>query len=271
MFRLGTVSANSGRHFSLAAALMLALGAPAALAISPALDTVGSAGSYTHDGGLLAVPRLQLNTLVINAGTVEITPKALLNEGDGTSVLKSLSINGGALDLTNNALILDYSSDSPLTAVQTMIRRGFGSGNGLVSQQHDPRLRVGFADNSVTQFDCFGEAPVDSTSVLITSTYAGDANLDGVVDLRDLALLSSGWRHAGTWSSGDFNYDGIVNAKDLGLLASNWQAGLHTAEVDPGLDDLLVAFGFSGASVPEPASACLIAMAAMLAARRRRT
>jgi hypothetical protein len=271
MFRLGTVCANSGPRFGFIAVAVLAMGASTAWGIEPTLDGVSDPGSYTHDGGLLALPRLQVDALIINSGTIQITPKAALDEGDGTSVLKSLLINGGALDLTNNALILDYSSESPLTAVQTMIRRGFGSGNGIVSQPHDPRLRVGYADNSVTQFDCFGEAPVDSTSVLITSTYAGDANLDGVVDLRDLAMLSSGWRHAGTWASGDFNYDGIVNAQDLGLLASNWQAGLHTAVVDPGLDDLLVAFGFSGASVPEPASACVIAMGAMLAARRRRT
>jgi hypothetical protein len=269
MFRLGTVSANSGRHFSLTAALMLALGAPAARAISPAVDAVSDPGSYTHDGGLLAVPRLQLNTLVINSGTIEITPKAALDQAEGTSVLKSLVITSGALDLTNNALIIDYSAATPITSVQSMIRSGFSSGNGIISAQNDPRRRVGFADNSVTQIDSFGQASVDSTSVLIESTYAGDANLDGIVDVRDLAMLSSGWRHAGTWSSGDFNYDGIVNSQDLGLLASNWQAGVNTAVIDPGLDDLLLAFGFSGASVPEPISTSLTVLVVMLAARRR--
>jgi hypothetical protein len=254
----------------LVAAAMLAIGAPAARAISPAVDAVSDPGSYTHDGGLLEVPQLQFDTLVINSGTIEITPKAALEQAEGTSVLKSLVIKSGALDLTNNALIIDYSTATPITSVQSMIRSGFSSGNGIVSAQSDPRRRVGFADNSVTQIDSFGQASVDSTSVLVTSTYAGDANLDGIVDVRDLALLSAGWRHAGTWASGDFNYDGIVNSQDLGLLASNWQAGVNTAVIDPGIDDLLLGFGFSGASVPEPMGAGAIAVAAMLTARRRR-
>ena len=55
----------------------------------------------------------------------------------------------------------------------------------------------------------FGGVAVDNTSVLIRYTWVGDANLDGVVNSADLAMISS---NGSTWSTGDFNYDGVVNA-----------------------------------------------------------
>jgi hypothetical protein len=52
----------------------------------------------------------------------------------------------------------------------------------------------------------------------------GDANRDGIVDLRDLYQLATSFRTNGHgWSDGDFNYDGTVDARDLGLLSLNWQ------------------------------------------------
>lgn len=55
----------------------------------------------------------------------------------------------------------------------------------------------------------------------VTITYAapGDTNLDGVVDVIDVANLVDGSGAASTsevsWSQGDFNYDGIVDQLDL--------------------------------------------------------
>jgi hypothetical protein len=46
-------------------------------------------------------------------------------------------------------------------------------------------------------------------------TWLGDANLDGVVDSSDLAMMSP---TGTTWQTGDFNYDGIVNADDYALF-----------------------------------------------------
>lgn len=56
---------------------------------------------------------------------------------------------------------------------------------------------------------------------------AGDADLDGDVDLSDLGALASnyGATVGGTWNRGDFDYDGDVDLADLGSLASNYGSG----------------------------------------------
>jgi len=68
----------------------------------------------------------------------------------------------------------------------------------------------------------------------------GDANRDGVVDVRDLGILATnyGMASGAQWSQGDFNGDGAVNVVDLGVLATNYLkvAGSSDAKV-PGQSD----------------------------------
>lgn len=90
---------------------------------------------------------------------------------------------------------------------------------------------------------------VDELILSVIGTHYGDSDLDGVVDDSDLDALRLNWEAAGTgWAGGDFNGDGIVNIGDLGILAGNWG---------------LVGAGPTGATVPEPASLTLLAVAAM--------
>jgi hypothetical protein len=51
----------------------------------------------------------------------------------------------------------------------------------------------------------------------------GDANLDGVADANDLAILEANYGLTGNiyWQQGDLNGDGIVNAADFTLLGQN--------------------------------------------------
>ncbi len=53
---------------------------------------------------------------------------------------------------------------------------------------------------------------------------AGDADLDGDVDLNDLALLlaSYGTASGATWGQGDFDQDGDVDLSDLSLMLANY-------------------------------------------------
>ena len=56
--------------------------------------------------------------------------------------------------------------------------------------------------------------------VTVMPTYAGDFNLDGVVNDQDFDIWMS---HAGTgttWQTGDV-YDGVVNGLDLDLWRAN--------------------------------------------------
>jgi uncharacterized protein YkwD len=85
----------------------------------------------------------------------------------------------------------------------------------------------------------------------------GDANMDGIVDRHDAAILS---RHFGTengalWGDGDFNADGSLGLADLAILSRSMTSP--------------DAIGPAASAVPEPANATLaiLAAAAMLAWR----
>ena len=73
------------------------------------------------------------------------------------------------------------------------------------------------------------------TAQIAVALY-GDANLDGRVDVMDLAILAANYRKqvTGGWSMGDFNGDGVVDVKDLALLAANYRHSL-ASDVSPGL------------------------------------
>jgi glucose/arabinose dehydrogenase len=61
---------------------------------------------------------------------------------------------------------------------------------------------------------------VDAQSVLVRATYAGDANLDGVINADDYALIDFYVQVEGSngYFRGDFNFDGDINADDYALI-----------------------------------------------------
>ena len=92
----------------------------------------------------------------------------------------------------------------------------------------------------------------------IPVALCGDANLDGRVDVSDLAILAANYRKhvTGGWSMGDFNDDGVVDVKDLALLAANYRHTLGSTAVPAydGLDAAAIALlSQAGVTVvPEP-------------------
>ena len=108
--------------------------------------------------------------------------------------------------------------------------------------------------------------------------YAGDANLDGTVNLLDLAAVGENWHATGEqWAQGDFDGNGTVNLLDLALLGENWHASMSSTSTD-GMTfaEAMALVNFSGsANVPEPgALAMILGLAVSLAGygwmRRRR-
>jgi hypothetical protein len=67
---------------------------------------------------------------------------------------------------------------------------------------------------------------VDATAVIIKYTYAGDANLDGVIDGGDYGIIDNFVQmpDAFGYANGDFNYDGVIDGGDYGIIDNNIQA-----------------------------------------------
>jgi hypothetical protein len=76
---------------------------------------------------------------------------------------------------------------------------------------------------------------------------AGDVNHDGIVNLLDLAMVSTRWLQTGMNLIGDVNGDGIVNAQDIALISSNWLSTTATSDgsVNASIDDPAIAAGFT--------------------------
>jgi hypothetical protein len=133
----------------------------------------------------------------------------------------------------------------------------------------DSIMLYGGAFDAHVWIDTIAHNPFGSLSSIANWT-AGDANLDGKVDIADLGILAANWQQSGRHViHGDFDGDGQVNIADLGMLAANWQAGPGTMT----LDQALALFDtFDGVVVPEPAAAtCAAAVLGWILMRRRKT
>jgi hypothetical protein len=103
----------------------------------------------------------------------------------------------------------------------------------------------------------------------VLPSIAGDANLDGIVDITDLGLLATAWQMNANWQGGDFTGDGFVDITDLGLLATNWQQTAGRAGTFA--EALQMTFGAdAAAALPEPVSLPVLAAAGLLLNRPTR-
>ncbi len=74
-----------------------------------------------------------------------------------------------------------------------------------------------------------------SSLTAVPPLVPGDVNLDGVVDIFDVNLVSAHWGESGP--VGDANGDGVVNIFDVNLISNNWSTP-----------------GGGASAVPEPAT-----------------
>jgi hypothetical protein len=155
------------------------------------------------------------------------SPKSLVQ-------VTSLSVSSTAayLDLNNNAMIIDYGNNAdPISTIDGLLHTGYASGawNGYgirstaAANDSNGLTAIGSADNQELGDTTFAGVAVSENSVLLMYTYYGDANLDGVVNKQDVALLAVGYNFDGSgWGNGDFTYAGSVSRQDLSLLAEGY-------------------------------------------------
>ena len=115
-------------------------------------------------------------------------------------------------------------------------------------------------------------------------TLLGDTNLDGTVDLNDVATTTGNWGVAtsgATWQQGDFYHTGAVDLNDVSTATGVWgQPGMVQLGYWPSSDQQGGQFGDKGVSaqltvVPEPTTLALLAIGGAVglaggAIRRRR-
>jgi hypothetical protein len=158
--------------------------------------------------------------------------------------IAALNLNESAkLDLRTNSLIVDYAAGgtSPFASLSSQIAlaRGVsGDWDGVagitssVAATTSGLTTLGIAEAAAN----YGLSPsetiavsgqtVDGTSVVIKYTYAGDANLDGVIDGGDYGVIDNFAQVPGAYGyfNGDFNYAGLIDGGDYGMIDNNIQA-----------------------------------------------
>jgi rhamnogalacturonan endolyase len=172
-------------------------------------------GGVTMAEGTLVV---QASTALGQRGLTVTGGEVRFELGYGIVSLDSLAITGGRLDLGTGQLRVAAGGYDLAVVRQWLLagRNGGGwdGGIGIMSRSAGPAVlrEVGYA--------------VSEGVLTIGWAAPGDANLDGVVNVFDLASVLARGAYGGSgggaaWADGDFNYDGRVSLLDLVQISSS--------------------------------------------------
>jgi hypothetical protein len=185
---------------------------------------------------------MHFDTLTINGSA------AMTANGSHVLVMKELLMPAsGRLDLSDNDMVINYDGASPIggfdgsvyTGIAGRIQEAYNfqswDGNGIRTSQ--AAATTGLTTLAISEASAayglgpgdtgmFGDEVVDGTSILIKYTYAGDGNMDGVIDGGDYGVIDNNVQIAGAFGywNGDFNYDGVIDGGDYGVIDNNIQA-----------------------------------------------
>ena len=211
---------------------------------------------------------------------------AVVADGARVLVTRALTIAAtGRLDLSDNKLVViggdagtfDGVTYSGLTRhIASAYNFGSWDGPGIRTSMPDAQADRGITTIAIATADqvfyaggTFGGVSVGSVDVLMMYTYAGDVNLDGLVDGADYGTLDNWIQFPGTsgYVNGDVNYDGVIDGADYGTLDNSIQL-----QGDPFPSGTYPAFAARVAAVPEPATLSIfgVAVAGWLGPRSRR-
>jgi hypothetical protein len=222
-----------------------------------------------------------------NLNSLNLSSPAVVHvAAGGANTIKAGNVQtatGSTFDLADNDLVIDYTGATTLgtfdgssyTAKTGLVARGRGSDgawnhsgiNSASAAGTGGLTALGIAEASQvlglagTQTALWSGQTVDSSALLIKYTYAGDANLDGKLNIDDYVRIDSSITNGlSGWWNGDFNYDGKLNVDDYLIIDNNIALG--------GLPNLITS---DVSAIPEPASGLglLIASSGSIALARR--
>jgi hypothetical protein len=134
--------------------------------------------------------------------------------------------NLGGADIQAGSLVFDYAGASdPAATITSLLSASCDGGRWDIGQFRDSTasatgLTLGWRDDT------------SSHQLKVMATYAGDFNLDGVVDDLDRNIWFANAFTGTTWQQGDANYDGVIDGLDRDLWSANFGSSpLENAEV----------------------------------------
>jgi autotransporter-associated beta strand protein len=221
-------------------------------------------GTTRVEAGRLIIAHRQ----ALASSTVSVSAGTMLALATGVdAVVRGLDLqSGGRLDIGTGSLTVTGSLASATALAR--LREGRGDGtwsgtSGIVSTVIKSDLAAGRARE-------IGWLENGGGSISFAYAAPGDTNLDGVIDILDVAgFLTAGKFDTGAaavWSDGDFNYDGVNDLLDAVefMTSGYFDAGPYAAAAP------------SVAAVPEPhawwlagGGAAMLLMIRRAAARRR--
>ena len=254
-------------------------------------------GLFTFSGGTLAAGAIDATRITSGTGTAQGTIRvgthATVAPGDvgtagRTTVTGSLAFDAGtlAIDLGGATAATGFQAVSAahdrLAATGGVVLDNAGLVLSLLDQYDPawliPHTIVSAASitgrfHAIDGIEAGGvkrlAVTYTATSAVVTAAAAGDMNLDGLIDVLDIAaFIATGAYDSGvlaTWREGDFNGDGLVDVLDAADVSGQ---GFFNAGPYAGI--AAGAAGQSGpiAAVPEPSfSIVVIAVAGFLGIR----
>jgi hypothetical protein len=162
--------------------------------------------------------------------------------GSGAAATRDLDVLDAArLDLADSTLIIDTTdptaagswNGSSYTGYLGLVASGYNysawDGPGIVTTR--PQALLGVTTVAVATAEqvlfispsetaVYAGHTVTGRSVILKYTYAGDLDLNGVVDGADYGTIDNWVQFPGTdgYVNGDFNFDGVIDGADYGLI-----------------------------------------------------
>jgi ELWxxDGT repeat protein len=171
---------------------------------------------------------------------LDVDGVATLAQGGGKVIVtRSLEVDG-RLNLKDNNLVLDYdpADANPIAAIEARIASAYHDNQwdlpGIftdMTQATDGLTTLALSDPLAmrglgpTATMLFAGETIDGSSVVIKYSWAGDLNLDGLVDAQDYGVIDNWVQFPGTrgYANGDINFDGVIDATDYGIIDNTIQ------------------------------------------------